>query len=73
MSCTVLARHGQAAAQEATPVGTPAPDPVARTVPHIFADDDFEFQLLIALGQVFERAADVGECFATAAAITDGD
>ena len=74
MSGTVLSRHGQAAAQDATPVGgTPAPDPVSRTVPRVFADDDFEFQFLIALGQTYERAADVGECFAAAAAITEGD
>ncbi|HEX5498630.1 MAG TPA: prolyl oligopeptidase family serine peptidase, partial [Thermomicrobiales bacterium] len=62
------------AAQPATPVATPtATDPVARAVPHVFADDDFEFQFLIALGQTYERAADVGECFAVAAAIPDGD
>jgi hypothetical protein len=74
MSGTVLSGHGQAAAQDATPgVGTPAPDPVTRTVPRVFADDDFEFQFLIALGQAYERAADVGECFAAAAAIKDGD
>src|SRR5262249_47853467 len=48
-------------------------DPLQATVPHVFIDDNFEFQFLIALGQAYERAADVGECFAAAAAITDGD
>src|SRR5262249_19769634 len=60
-----------AAAQDATTPSTV--DPVQTTVPQVFADDDFEFQFLIALGQTYERAADVGECFAAAAAITDGD
>jgi len=63
-----------AAAQDATPAATPlAVDPVQAAVPHVFADDDFEFQFLITLGQTYERAADVGECFAAAAEITDGD
>src|SRR5262249_52747476 len=48
-------------------------DPVQITEPHVFVDDDFEFQFLLALGQAYEGAADVGECFAAAAAITDGD
>jgi hypothetical protein len=57
------------------PSGTasPTPDPVALSAPHVFADEDFEFQFLLALGQVYEQAADVGECFAAAAAIPDGD
>src|SRR5215813_757660 len=63
-----------AAAQDATPAATPlAVDPVQAAVPHVFADDDFEFQFLITLGQTYERAADVGECFAAAAEITDGN
>jgi hypothetical protein len=62
------------AAQDATPAATPSTvDPVHTTVPQVFAADDFEFQFLIALGQAYERAADVGECFAAPAAITDGD
>lgn len=65
---------GRVAAQEATPAAaTPAADPVAASVPRVFADDDFQFQFLITLGQTYERAADIGECFAAAAAIPDGD
>jgi len=48
-------------------------DPVARSVPRVFADDDFQFQFLFTVGQAYEHAADVGECFAAAAAIQDGD
>jgi hypothetical protein len=66
MSGTVLSRHGQAGAQDATPLGTPVPDPVARTVPRVFAHDDFEYEFLVTLGQVYERAADAGECYAAA-------
>src|SRR5215813_13258824 len=63
-----------AAAQDATSAAAASTvDPVQITVPHVFVDDDFEFQFLLALGQTYERAADVGECFAAAAAITDGD
>jgi dienelactone hydrolase len=58
----------------AAPAATPSTaDPVRAAVPQVFAADDFEFQFLIALGQAYERAADVGECFAAAAMITDGD
>jgi hypothetical protein len=61
-------------AQEASPVAaTPSPDPVQAALPKLFHYDDFQFQFLIALGQAYERAADVGECFATAARISDGD
>jgi hypothetical protein len=66
------AGRGPASAQQATPAATPV-DPVARTVPRVFADDDFEFQFLIALGQAYEQAADVGECYAAAATIEDGN
>jgi hypothetical protein len=63
-----------AAGQDVTSAATPSTvDSVQATVPQVFLDDDFEFQLLIALGQAYERAADVGECFAAAAAVTDGD
>jgi dienelactone hydrolase len=68
---------GQRAAEQSgeLPSGTagPTPDPVALSAPHVFADEDFEFQFLIALGQAYERAADIGECFAAAAAIPNGD
>lgn len=63
-----------ASAQEASPVSaTPTVDPVKASVPHVFDDDDFQFQFLIALGQTYERAADIGELFATAAQIPSGD
>ena len=63
-----------AAAQDPTAAATTSTvDPIQNTVPQVFVDDDFEFQFLIALGQAYERAADVGECFAAAAAITDGN
>jgi dienelactone hydrolase len=65
-----LARSQEAATPAAA---SPTPDPVTRSVPHVFADGDFEYQFLIALGQTYERAADVGECFAAAAAIPNGD
>lgn len=65
----------QTPAADATPEGTPtaAADPVTASVPHVFSHGDMQFQFLIALGSVYERAADVGELFATAAQITDGD
>src|SRR5215211_1858176 len=67
-------RPGGSAAHEATPTaGSSVSDPVARSVPRVFADDDFQFQFLFTVGQAYERAADVGECFAAAAAIRDGD
>ena len=65
---------GRRATHKATPAaGTSVSDPVARSVPRVFADDDFQFQFLFTVGQAHERAADVGECFAAAAAIQDGD
>lgn len=62
-------------AAQATPAATPAPsaNPVAASWPHVFRYPDFQFQFLIGLGSVYERAADVGELFAAASAITDGD
>ncbi len=62
-----------ALAQDATPQASPVADPVAASVPHVFEHADMQFQFLIALGGVFERAADVGELFAIAAQIPDGD
>lgn len=38
-----------------------------------FEDDDFEFMMKLALGAVYHRGADVGECLTTAARIADGD
>lgn len=62
-----------ATAQEASPVAATPADPVRASPPHLFNYDDFQFQFLIALGQAYEQASDVGELFATAALITDGD
>lgn len=79
--------HGRIAAEE-TPAGTPDASPIASPVaspmaatddlvtasqPHIFSHDTFQFQSLIVLGSVYERAADVGEVFATTSQILDGD
>ena len=69
----VIPPSERAVAQDATPTGgSPLFDPVARSVPRVFGDDDFQFQFLLTLGQTYERAADAGECFAVAAAIGDG-
>jgi len=42
-------------------------------VPVVFGYDAFEYSFPIALGATYERAADVGECYATAAGIKDYD
>jgi hypothetical protein len=42
-------------------------------VPQVFASPDFNFEFLILLGYTFERGADIGECFAVAAQIEDGN
>ncbi|MGB3328589.1 MAG: alpha/beta hydrolase [Thermomicrobiales bacterium] len=78
-----IGRHGSAAAQgtpAASPGASPAASPVATTanpviasVPHIFAHETCQFQSLIVLGSVYERAADIGEVFATTSQITAGD
>ena len=60
-------------AQNATPQASPVADPVVGSVPHVFGHADMQFQFLIALGGVYERAADAGELFAIGAQITDGD
>lgn len=60
-------------AQEATPLSSAVTDPVVASLPHVFGHADMQFQFLIALGAVYERAADVGELFAIASRIPDGD
>lgn len=60
-------------AEDATPQASPGADPVVASVPHVFKHGDMQFQFLIALGAVYERAADAGELFAIAAQIPDGD
>lgn len=59
----------------ATPAGgTPAAGAAAyQTVPTVFEYEPFNFEFLIALGASFEHLADIGECFATASRIADGD
>ena len=51
---------------EASPVsGTLTAAAGYKTVPQVFASD-FNFDFLIGLGFTYERAADIGECFAAA-------
>ena len=66
-------RTGPTMALSATPQASPVVDPVVASLPHVFQHGDMQFQFLIALGGVYERAADVGELFAIAAQIPDGD
>lgn len=64
-------------ARSATPVASPAAaadlNPVVASWPHVFQHPDFQFQFLIGLGGAVEGATDVGEMFAAASQITDGD
>ena len=77
-----------AAAQDATPPASPpsaspaaspgatpvaAGVPAGGTVPHVFGYEAFQFEFLNALGDTYEQAADVGECFAAASQIADAD
>lgn len=69
---------GRVATPIATPVGSPAATPTVAgpelvSVPQVFNYGDFEFQFLIALGGTYERAADIGECYAVASQIKDFD
>jgi hypothetical protein len=58
---------------EASPVsGTLTAAAGYKTVPQVFASD-FNFDFLIGLGFTYERAADIGECFAAASQIEDGN
>ncbi len=45
----------------------------ARAAVAFFSDKEFETQFLRLLGGTVYGCADIGECFATAARITDGD
>lgn len=68
----MAAMGGIPAARAQSPAaGTPAAAPGYTTVPQVFSEFNFEF--LIALGFTFERAADIGECFAVASQIEDGN
>lgn len=58
--------------EAASPVVTPE-DGAYRMVPTIFEHETFNFEFLLALGSTFEQAADIGECFAAASHIADGD
>lgn len=66
-----------AATPAASPGASPAASPAARagltTVPKVFSYDAFEFEFLGMLGSTYERGADIGECYATAAGIQDYD
>jgi hypothetical protein len=52
--------------------GTPAAQAAYETVPQIFKSD-FNFDFLVTLGYTYERGADIGECFAVASQIEDGN
>jgi hypothetical protein len=70
---TPAATPGTGTPASSPPAGTPPAAADYRTVPTVFENEAFNFELLIALGASFERVADIGECFATASRITDGD
>ncbi len=61
-----------ASSMQATPAATPVAEAFT-TVPVIFQNETFNFEFLLKLGGTFEQAADIGECFAAASNITDGD
>ncbi len=63
---------GTPAAEGAPPSGTPGAAGTWETVPRVF-EADFNFDFLITLGFTFERGADIGECFAVASQIEDGN
>jgi hypothetical protein len=62
----------KASSLQATPVASPVAQAYS-TVPTIFRNETFNFEFLLKLGATFEQAADIGECFAVASRITDGD
>lgn len=59
-------------AQSPAADATSEPSAAYDFVPRVFGSD-FDFDFLIALGFTFERAADIGECFAVASQIEDGN
>jgi hypothetical protein len=77
LSRSGLAAQTPAGSPAATPVGTPAAaassGPELVSVPQVFNYGDFGFEFLIALGGTYERAADIGECYAVASQIKDHD
>ena len=44
-----------------------------KTTPIVFQYDSFNFDFLVTLGGTYERTADIGECYAVAAQIEDGN
>jgi len=72
---SVQSLAAQSATPEASPVASPvvAESPLQTTTPSVFKTDSFEFLFLLTLGATYERGADIGECFATAAKVKDGD
>ena len=74
----VVAAMSGMPAKAQSPVASPAASPASgtpapyKTVPQVFASD-FNFDFLVALGFTYERGADIGECFAAASQIEDGN
>lgn len=66
------AMSGMTAKAQSPTAGTPTAATGYQTVPQVLGPG-FNFDFLIALGFTFERAADVGECFAVASQVKDGD
>lgn len=63
---------GTPPANDSSAAGTPNAVAEYKIVPRVF-DSDFNFDFLITLGFTFERGADIGECFAVASQIEDGN
>lgn len=82
MTSLQLAAQTPGANSMASPGAGPVASPTASaaaarpglvSMPQVFSYGDFEFQFLIALGDAFERASDIGECYAVASAVKDFD
>jgi hypothetical protein len=78
---SMAAMAGSMTARAQSPVASPGGGPPAsgtptaaayQTVPQILSPS-FNFDFLVNLGFTFERAADIGECFAVAAQVNDED
>lgn len=69
----LAAALGGATVRAQSPVaGTPVAESAYQTVPRVF-ESDLNFDFLIALGFTYEHGADIGECFAVASQIEDGN
>jgi hypothetical protein len=71
---TGISAHAQSpeAGTPASSSATPTAAAAYETMPQIFGAD-FNFDFLVLLGYTYERAADIGECFAAASKIEDGN